>query len=412
MITISNMKKCLLHEDGSVRNLAVEYFSKGKFEDQSVRDNVLKIILESINLYPKQKLYNTLSLSMAAHLPINEEELNQILELEKNFERKDILYRIILNADIALLEQRKYQLEQIFPKQQMEEIENLISLATFDSEKLYEKLLLFGDNAEGKYVNEFDYKFGQQMAKELAKRIEIPTAQLMDQLVSYDIDSYNGYSNIFLARALYLRNAIEVTPILFKWLALDGDLYNEVAVEGLSNIGNIEIVETIKKKFFEETWDFRLFSPSILGRIKIKESEQALIELLQKEKEDLTIIANLCQALCQLGSIDGIPIVKHYIDEDYYDSGLVNLEDELYATCIAANVHLPELSEWRSNIEKDRKRLERNPFDFNRNDLNFDLFNDPMMFEKQKPVIVENKVGRNDPCPCGSGKKYKKCCGK
>ena len=27
------------------------------------------------------------------------------------------------------------------------------------------------------------------------------------------------------------------------------------------------------------------------------------------------------------------------------------------------------------------------------------------------PVRNENKVGRNDPCPCGSGKKYKKCCG-
>ncbi|NMA34368.1 MAG: SEC-C domain-containing protein, partial [Clostridiaceae bacterium] len=24
---------------------------------------------------------------------------------------------------------------------------------------------------------------------------------------------------------------------------------------------------------------------------------------------------------------------------------------------------------------------------------------------------VSNKIGRNDPCPCGSGKKYKKCCG-
>ncbi len=31
--------------------------------------------------------------------------------------------------------------------------------------------------------------------------------------------------------------------------------------------------------------------------------------------------------------------------------------------------------------------------------------------EKPKPVHVEKKVGRNDPCPCGSGKKYKKCCG-
>ena len=30
-----------------------------------------------------------------------------------------------------------------------------------------------------------------------------------------------------------------------------------------------------------------------------------------------------------------------------------------------------------------------------------------------KPVVRdEPKVGRNDPCPCGSGKKYKKCCGK
>lgn len=29
----------------------------------------------------------------------------------------------------------------------------------------------------------------------------------------------------------------------------------------------------------------------------------------------------------------------------------------------------------------------------------------------QTVVRAEPKVGRNDPCPCGSGKKYKKCCG-
>ncbi|MBW2527693.1 MAG: YchJ family protein [Deltaproteobacteria bacterium] len=29
---------------------------------------------------------------------------------------------------------------------------------------------------------------------------------------------------------------------------------------------------------------------------------------------------------------------------------------------------------------------------------------------KPKPVKVGPKIGRNDPCPCGSGKKYKKCC--
>jgi len=30
---------------------------------------------------------------------------------------------------------------------------------------------------------------------------------------------------------------------------------------------------------------------------------------------------------------------------------------------------------------------------------------------KAKPLSV-TKVGRNDPCSCGSGQKYKKCCGK
>lgn len=31
---------------------------------------------------------------------------------------------------------------------------------------------------------------------------------------------------------------------------------------------------------------------------------------------------------------------------------------------------------------------------------------------KQQPIIKAAKIGRNDPCPCGSGKKYKKCCGR
>ncbi|OFX14285.1 MAG: hypothetical protein A2516_07940 [Alphaproteobacteria bacterium RIFOXYD12_FULL_60_8] len=35
---------------------------------------------------------------------------------------------------------------------------------------------------------------------------------------------------------------------------------------------------------------------------------------------------------------------------------------------------------------------------------------DGQMNPKSPPVRVE-KVGRNDPCPCGSGKKFKKCCG-
>ena len=33
-------------------------------------------------------------------------------------------------------------------------------------------------------------------------------------------------------------------------------------------------------------------------------------------------------------------------------------------------------------------------------------------YRRSKTVVKEPKIGRNDPCPCGSGKKYRKCCGR
>jgi hypothetical protein len=37
---------------------------------------------------------------------------------------------------------------------------------------------------------------------------------------------------------------------------------------------------------------------------------------------------------------------------------------------------------------------------------------EPIKYTGTEPIKKEKKPGRNDPCPCGSGKKYKKCCGK
>ncbi len=60
------------------------------------------------------------------------------------------------------------------------------------------------------------------------------------------------------------------------------------------------------------------------------------------------------------------------------------------------------------------KRLDLSKFEANREE-NAPQYNDPSGkpgARKSQPVRVEKKVGRNDPCPCGSGKKYKNCHGK
>ncbi|MFN4196805.1 MAG: preprotein translocase subunit SecA [Caldimicrobium sp.] len=41
-----------------------------------------------------------------------------------------------------------------------------------------------------------------------------------------------------------------------------------------------------------------------------------------------------------------------------------------------------------------------------------DLFEDKSTVDEKPQPIRAQKIGRNDPCPCGSGKKYKKCCGR
>ncbi len=58
------------------------------------------------------------------------------------------------------------------------------------------------------------------------------------------------------------------------------------------------------------------------------------------------------------------------------------------------------------------KSLNKQQLKTERNDLLSQSHSDTQQKEKAQPVKVGKKVGRNDPCPCGSGKKYKNCHGR
>ena len=63
-------------------------------------------------------------------------------------------------------------------------------------------------------------------------------------------------------------------------------------------------------------------------------------------------------------------------------------------------------SKWyQQQLDKFERSIEKWEMD---EDEIFDAFT----MSKQIPVVKEKKIYPNDPCPCGSGKKYKKCCGK
>lgn len=84
--------------------------------------------------------------------------------------------------------------------------------------------------------------------------------------------------------------------------------------------------------------------------------------------------------------------------EEMDEDTLVNLgfdKELLYKNMIAAEADwLYNLEEWNAIFDADKKAA---------------------LYKEQKSsttIVKEAKIYPNDPCPCGSGKKYKKCCGK
>jgi len=101
-----------------------------------------------------------------------------------------------------------------------------------------------------------------------------------------------------------------------------------------------------------------------------------------------------------MGFIDGISeSLKADLDIESIDVDTnvkIDIDwEKLYYNMVAVEAHwLYNLPGWQDVLAEDtRKEIQKS-------------------YKASKTVVKEVKVGRNDPCTCGSGKKYKKCCGK
>ena len=101
-----------------------------------------------------------------------------------------------------------------------------------------------------------------------------------------------------------------------------------------------------------------------------------------------------------VGFLDGIndSLVNPNPIEEMTEDTEVNLvydREKLYYNMVEAKAEwLYELVQW-DDLLSEEKRKE--------------------LYKKQKKsgtIVKEKKIGRNEPCPCGSGKKYKYCCGR
>ena len=144
------------------------------------------------------------------------------------------------------------------------------------------------------------------------------------------------------------------------------------------------------------------------GKQVIKDIEKTvmLVAIDEAWKDHLRELDALKEAVHAASYEQKDPLVIYKIESyNLFKQMLLRANDEVVSTLMRAQLHIDDPNQVR--------QAEKRKFNFNK--LNFQKdqnAGNEKKKEKSKPIRKVKKVGRNDPCPCGSGKKYKHCHGR
>ena len=105
----------------------------------------------------------------------------------------------------------------------------------------------------------------------------------------------------------------------------------------------------------------------------------------------------------------GLNLANYYASEGLDVDLVVILRFGGYRSLVASGVNVVDLDRKRASVEHASGQDYSIKFGGNGNQRTA-AERDPTA--RAAPVVAGNRVGRNDPCPCGSGKKYKHCHGR
>jgi len=155
--------------------------------------------------------------------------------------------------------------------------------------------------------------------------------------------------------------------------------------------------QTANKGDLQRLWQAYFLKEKDIYAEILKTPDEAVTGTVKELSEKFDVTVETIVAF-----LDGIDeSLKDGVDNDIEnltEDSKVSLDfdkEKLYKNMVAAQADwLYELPEWEAIFDEDTRKA---------------------LYKEQKKsttfIREGKKVGRNDPCPCGSGKKYKKCCG-
>jgi hypothetical protein len=431
------VKEAILHPDIEIRDRAVSYFGKSFSTDLTI----MPLVIKAVETYGRQNDAYRL-IGAARDLKQSEDTIAWVID-ELNGEQSDQyenyvynLSMVLVNAAPALLLPRESDILEArhFLADLRTPLTDRLRMLSWDEATCWQKLEEFCEEGKDKqYTNEVNLSYANMVVEALARYGQECEPKVREWL-AVELNDYTNHPMkwleplvVQLAGQARLESTIPL--IVAKLLENDADLLNEECAEALTRIGTPTVLQAVAEAFPTAGQHFRIYATNPLEHIHSDLAVETCVKLFGQEKDEL-IQRQLAHALLYQFAREGIEIARQLLvgrELDFDGKGLRNC---LVETCTLMGERFPEYEEWLATEKTEKEEHWKRVKEFEGDPQGLLLFAlekligkkttdvvkakppvlpSPGFFLPRKPEIKQ-KAGRNDPCPCGSGKKFKNCC--
>ncbi|MFW5645121.1 MAG: SEC-C metal-binding domain-containing protein, partial [Bacteroidota bacterium] len=217
--------------------------------------------------------------------------------------------------------------------------------------------------------------------------------ELIDKLYSLILDTYKRKEEAIAKQAL---------PVIKDVFEKQSAVYENIVVPISDGQKVYRVVTNLEKAYKTDAQEL----------VRSYEKTISLATIDDNWKEHLRELDDLKQSVQNATYEQKDPLLIYKFESfELFRQMIDKVNKEVVATLMKG--HIPISDTGAVQKAKEPKRLDLSKFEANKHET--PQYNDPSGSpgkQKASPVRVEKKVGRNEPCPCGSGKKYKNCHGK
>lgn len=198
----------------------------------------------------------------------------------------------------------------------------------------------------------------------------------------------------------------ESIPDIVDQLTIDSDYLLESSMYALGKIGDPIACDLIERRYHNETDCFKIYAAGVFEMIHFPKSIELLIKVFRQEDDDdqkILLIGSILDMNSKKGFSSVINAIIQYEEEFEYNPEIAAIQHSAVTHADMLGISFAQRDRWsvdrdivQKNFEQEMGRMSGAG---NQDSANILPFRNP-----------EKKTGRNDLCPCNSGKKYKKCC--